>query len=200
MDRSLDIQRLEYSQRRMTAMPLAGMIAWAMVAVAGSLLDTLDAAMALFAATGSIVYLGLALSKLTGENLTDKARPKNAFDALFMHTAAMSLSVYAIAIPFFMAEPTSLPLTVGILTGLMWLPLSWVIRHPVGLWHAGVRTLGVLAAWLASPSTVSWPCPWSSWRCTPSPCWCWNGAGSVCSTVPRPPLRAPRCRLERTRT
>ena len=151
MDRSLDIQRLEYSQRRMTAMPLAGMIAWAMVAVAGSLLDTFVAAMALFAATGSIVYLGLALSKLTGENLTDKARPKNAFDALFMHTVAMSLSVYAIAIPFFMAEPTSLPLTVGILTGLMWLPLSWVIRHPVGLWHAGVRTLGVLAAWLAFP-------------------------------------------------
>jgi hypothetical protein len=151
MERSLDIQRAEYARRRLVAMPLAGTIAWAVVAAAGLVLDTFGAAMALFAATGSIVYLGIFLSKLTGENFTDRTRPKNAFDGLFMHTVAMSLGVYAIAIPFFMADATSLPLTVGILTGLMWLPLSWVIRHPVGLWHAGVRTAGVLAAWLAFP-------------------------------------------------
>lgn len=151
MERSLEIQRAEYSHRRMVAMPLAGTIAWAVVAVAGLVLDTFGAAMALFAATGSIVYLGIFLSKLTGENFIDKARPKNAFDALFMHTVAMSLGVYAIAMPFSMVDATSLPLTVGILTGLMWVPLSWVIRHPVGLWHAGVRTAGVLAAWLAFP-------------------------------------------------
>lgn len=151
MERSLDIQRAEYARRRLVAVPLAGTIAWAVVAAAGLVLDTFGSAMALFAATGSIVYLGLLLSKLTGENLTDKTRPKNAFDALFMHTVAMSLGVYAIAIPFFMADPTSLPLTVGILTGLMWIPLSWVIRHPVGWWHAGLRTAGVLAAWLAFP-------------------------------------------------
>ncbi len=151
MERSLETQRLEYSQRRLMAMPLAGTIAWTVVAVAGSLLDTFGAAMALFVATGSIVYLGIALSKLTGENFTDKTRPKNTFDSLFMHTVAMSLGVYAIAIPYFMADPTSLPLTVGILTGLMWVPLSWVIRHPVGLWHAGVRTVAVLAVWLAFP-------------------------------------------------
>lgn len=151
MEGSLDIQRAEYARRRLVAMPLAGTIAWAAVAVAGLLLDTFGAAMALFVATGSIVYLGIFLSRLTGENFTDKTRPKNAFDALFMHTVAMSLGVYAIAIPFFMIDATSLPLSVGILTGLMWLPLSWVIRHPVGLWHAGVRTVGVLAAWLAVP-------------------------------------------------
>jgi hypothetical protein len=151
MERSLDIQRAEYARRRLVAMPLAGTIAWAGVAAAGLVLDTFGAAMALFVATGSIVYLGIFLSKLTGENFTDKTRPKNAFDAMFMHTVAMSLGVYAIAIPFFMLDATSLPLSVGILTGLMWLPLSWVIQHPVGLWHAGVRTVGVLAAWLAFP-------------------------------------------------
>jgi NADPH:quinone reductase-like Zn-dependent oxidoreductase len=151
MERSLDTQRADYSRRRLMAMPLAGTVAWAVVAAAGLVLDTFGSAMVLFAATGSIVYLGIALSKLTGEDFLDKTRPKNAFDALFMHTVAMSLGVYAIAIPFFMQDASSLPLTVGILTGLMWLPLSWVIRHPVGLWHAGVRTAGVLAAWLAFP-------------------------------------------------
>ena len=151
MERSLDIQRAEYSRRRLLAMPLAGTIAWSVVAAGGALLNTFQSAMLLFMATGCIVYLGIALSKLTGENFLDKTRPKNAFDALFMHTVAMSLGVYAIAIPFFMLDASSLPLTVGILTGLMWLPLSWVIRHPVGLWHTGVRTAGVLAAWLAFP-------------------------------------------------
>ncbi|KPF58672.1 hypothetical protein D621_05220 [beta proteobacterium AAP51] len=151
MERSLEEQRLEYSRRRLLAMPLAGLLAWLAVAVAGATLNTFGAAMALFVATGSIVYLGIGLSKLTGENFTDRSRPKNAFDALFMHTVAMSLGVYAIAIPFFMQDATSLPLSVGILTGLMWLPLSWVLRHPVGLWHAGLRVGGVLVAWLAFP-------------------------------------------------
>jgi hypothetical protein len=59
--------------------------------------------------------------------------------------------VYAIAIPFYLVQPDSLPLTVGILTGLMWLPVSWILRHPVGWLHTGVRTVGVLAAWLAFP-------------------------------------------------
>lgn len=151
MERSLETQREEYARRRLLAMPLAGTIAWAVVAAGGLLLDTFGAAMALFVATGSIVYLGIGLSKLTGEDFLDKSRPKNAFDALFMHTVAMSLGVYAIAIPFFMLDASSLPLSVGILTGLMWLPLSWILRHPVGWWHAGLRTAGVLAAWLAFP-------------------------------------------------
>ena len=32
---------------------------------------------------------------------------------------------------------------VGILAGLMWVPMSWIIRHPIGWWHAGVRTAAV---------------------------------------------------------
>jgi hypothetical protein len=44
-----------------------------------------------------------------------------------------------------------LPLSVGILTGLMWLPLSWVIQHWVGVFHTLVRTVLVLAAWFTFP-------------------------------------------------
>ncbi len=100
----------------------------------------------LFIATGSIAYLGIGLSKLTGEDFLDKTRPKNAFDSLFFHTVAMSLLVYGIAIPFFMVEPTSLPLSVGILSGLMWLPVSWLLQHWIGFFHAGARTLLLVAA------------------------------------------------------
>ncbi len=151
-ERSLDQQRLEFSQSRFLAMPLAGTIAWLIVALAGLFLPLPQAALALFIATGMTVYLGMFISRFTGENFLDKTKPKNAFDALFFHTVAMSLLVYGIAIPFFLADPTSLPLTVGILAGLMWVPLSWMIRHWIGIFHGAVRTLLVVAVWYAFPA------------------------------------------------
>lgn len=151
MERSLEIQREEFARRRFLAMPLAGTIAWAAVLAGALVLEPRWLPILTFVATGSIAYLGIGISRLTGENFIDKARPKSAFDSLFMHSVAMSVLVYAIAIPFFMIEPTSLPLSVGILTGLMWLPFSWIIRHWIGLFHAIARTVLIVAAWYAFP-------------------------------------------------
>ncbi len=149
--RSLDEQRAEYQRRRLLAMPLAGTIAWTGVGVAGATLSPQGAVWATWIGTGMIAYLGMFLSRFTGENFLDRSRPKNAFDALFMYTVGMSLLVYAIAIPFFMADYTSLPLTVGILSGLMWLPISWVLQHWIGVAHGAARTVSVLAAWYLFP-------------------------------------------------
>lgn len=149
--RSLETQREEFARRRMLAMPLAGAIAWTAIGIAGTLLAPPMAAMALFVGTGTIVYLGMALSNLTGERFLDRHQPKNEFDVLFFHTVAMSLLTYAIALPFYMHETTALPLGAGILTGLMWLPLSWVLRHWVGAFHAVARTVLVTALWFALP-------------------------------------------------
>lgn len=149
--RSLDEQRAEFSRRRLIATPLAGTIAWAAIGIVGIFATPLQSAWAIFIATGCIAYLGIFLSKLTGENFLDKTRPKNTFDRLFFHTVFMALLVYAIAIPFFRVDYTSLPLTVGILTGLMWLPLSWTIQHWVGIFHAVSRTLGIVIAWYVFP-------------------------------------------------
>jgi hypothetical protein len=150
--RSLDAQRREFASRRFLAMPLAGTIAWTAAGVAGAALPPVGASWALFIATGSTVYLGLFLSRFTGERFTDRNRPKNTFDTLFFTTVAMSLMVYAIAIPFFLHDYTSLPLTVGILAGLMWLPLSWILEHWVGIFHTVSRTLLVTAAWYLFPT------------------------------------------------
>ncbi len=150
--RSLDQQRDEFSRRRFLAMPLAGSIAWVVAGVAGAYLAPLYAVWTLFIATGCIAYVGMLLSRFTGENFLDKSRPKNAFDSLFMLTVLMSLLVYAIAIPFFLRDYTSLPLSVGILTGLMWLPVSWIIRHWIGIAHAVARTAVVVAAWYLFPA------------------------------------------------
>ena len=148
---TLEEQRREFAGRRMLAVPLAGLLAWLAVGVAGLLLPAAQVVWVLFGATGSIVYVGMLLARFTGEDFFRRNQPRNSFDSLFFYSVGMSLLVYAIALPFFGADYTSLPLTVGILTGLMWLPLSWIIEHWVGLFHGIVRTLGIVAAWLLFP-------------------------------------------------
>jgi hypothetical protein len=149
--RSLDEQRAEFARRRAIAMPLAGLIVWTLIGFAGAVLPPILAVWALFIGAGCIAYLGMILSRFTGEDFLDKTRPKNAFDSLFFHCVAMALFVYAIAIPFFRVDYTSLPLTVGILSGLMWIPFSWIIQHWVGIFHTVTRTVLVTAAWYLAP-------------------------------------------------
>jgi hypothetical protein len=126
-------------------------IAWFVTGLAGLFLSPFVTVWVLFIATGSIAYLGIFLSRFTGENFLAKDRPTNTFDRLFFLTVGQSILTYAIAIPFFLVDYTSLPLTVGILTGTMWLPLSWIIDHWVGLFHGIVRTLLVVLLWYLLP-------------------------------------------------
>ena len=50
-----------------------------------------------------------------------------------------------------LADPTSLPMSVGILTGLMWIPFSALLRHWVGYFHGFARTILIVAAWYLLP-------------------------------------------------
>lgn len=150
-NQTLEQQRHEFCNRSFLAMPIAGTIAWTIIGIAGMTLPMPHAIWVLYIATGSIFGLGILVSKITGEDLLGKTRPKNVFDNLFMSTVFSSWLVFAIAIPFVMVEPTSLPLTVGILAGLMWIPFSWIIQHWVGYFHGFVRTLLLLAAYYMFP-------------------------------------------------
>ncbi|XWN37246.1 MAG: hypothetical protein ROO71_14985 [Balneola sp.] len=149
--RTLEEERQEFANGKFLATPLAGIIAWVVIGISGIFFSDLVTVWVLFIATGSIVYLGLFISKFTGEDFLDKSKPKNEFDKLFLFTVAQAALVYAIAIPFFLIDYTSLPMTVGILTGTMWLPFSWIIKHWVGIFHAISRTISVLALWYLLP-------------------------------------------------
>jgi hypothetical protein len=151
LTRTLEAQKNEFKSRKLLATPIAGLLAWLIVGLASIFLSPTGKVWVLFIATGSIVYLGMFISKFTGENFLDKQKPKNAFDHLFFLTVGQALLVYSIAVPFFLYDYTSLPLTVGILTGLMWLPISWIIDHWVGIFHAVVRTVLVLVFWYVFP-------------------------------------------------
>lgn len=148
---SLEKQRQEFAQRKFLAMPLAGIIMWTIAGIGGIFLPPELKVWLLFICTGFIAFLGMLISKFTGENFLDKKKPKNSFDNLFFLAMGEALLVYAIAIPFFMIDYTSLPLTVGILSGLMWMPFSWIIRHWVGIFHSIFRTLLVVMLWLLLP-------------------------------------------------
>ncbi|RFN58021.1 DUF7010 family protein [Marixanthomonas ophiurae] len=151
MKRTLEEQRIEFSNQKFLATPLAGLIVWSIIGVTGFFFSDFITVWTIFIGTGSIVYLGLFLSKFTGENFLDKNKPKNEFDTLFLFTAGQAIMVYSIAIPFFLIDYSSLPMTVGILTGLMWLPFSWIIKHWVGIFHTIIRTVLIVALWYLVP-------------------------------------------------
>ena len=150
-ERSLEEQRIDFANRKFLATPLAGSLAWLIIGIAGLILPIQSTVYVLFIATGCIVYLGMFISKFTGENFLDKTKPKNEFDKLFFFTVGQAILVYSIAIPFFLLDYSSLPLSVGILTGLMWLPISWIINHWVGIFHALTRTVLVMTLWSLLP-------------------------------------------------
>ena len=150
--RSLETQREEFSHRRGLAMPLAGTLAWGLIGLVGALGTPFQAVMTLYIATGSIFYLGMGLSRLTGENFFAKGRPKNEFDRLFMAGMLMSLLVFTIALPWASQNHESLPLSFGVLAGLMWLPYGWIIQHWIGAFHAIARALLCVGAWYAFPT------------------------------------------------
>jgi len=149
---SLDAQHAAFLESRFLAMPIAGAIAWTAIGIAGALLPLTFAVWAVFIGTGMIFYLGVGISRFTGEDLLGRRRKGNYFDQLFLLAVGSALLVYSIAIPFFLVDPTSLPLSVGVLTGLMWLPFSGLIRHWIGLFHGITRTVLVVAAWYAFPA------------------------------------------------
>ncbi|WP_452597113.1 DUF7010 family protein [Pontimicrobium sp. MEBiC01747] len=150
-NRTLEQQRIEFINQKFLATPLAGLIIWTIIGLIGIFFSDFVAVWSIFIGTGSIVYLGLFLSKFTGENFLDKSKPKNEFDTLFLFTAGQAILVYSIAIPFFLVDYSSLPMTVGILTGLMWLPFSWIIKHWVGIFHTSIRIITVLTLWYLLP-------------------------------------------------
>lgn len=147
-----DEQRIEFSRKRFLAMPLAGTLVWATIALLSLYLSPIQIVWALYIGTGSIAYLGILFSKFTGENFTDKSKPKNEFDTLFFYTVFMAWLVFSIAIPFAGVDYTSLPLTVGIMAGLIWLPFSWIIKHWIGIFHSVARTASLVALWYLFPN------------------------------------------------
>ncbi|MGH9863545.1 MAG: DUF7010 family protein [Candidatus Acidiferrales bacterium] len=149
-DRTLNELRADFGRSRFLAMPIAGAVAWSAAGVFGAILPERHASIALFLCMPAVFPLGLLFARFTGEDLFG-TKSQNELDRLFMLGLLMSNLVWAIAIPFWMIEPSSLPLSGGILAGLMWIPFSWIIQHWIGLFHSITRTILIAAAWFLFP-------------------------------------------------
>ncbi|MCG7645538.1 hypothetical protein MHM87_08025 [Alteromonas sp. Cnat3-28] len=147
----LEQQREDFKKNRFIAMPLAGTVVWALLGISAPFVSELTITWLLYIGTGAIFYLGAGLSYLTGERFFAKKAAKNSFDSLFFVGMIMSLMVFAIALPVAAIDHTTVPLSIGILAGLMWMPLSWAIEHWIGYFHTLTRTFGIVAAWYLFP-------------------------------------------------
>ena len=148
---SLEQQREDFKKNRFIAMPLAGTFVWALLGISAPFVSELTITWMLYIGTGAIFYLGAGFSYLTGERFFAKSAVKNSFDRLFFVGMFMSLLVFAIALPVAAIDHTTVPLSIGILAGLMWMPLSWAIEHWVGYFHTIARTFGIVVAWYLFP-------------------------------------------------
>lgn len=148
---SVDQQLAAFRHNRFLALPVTGMMVWIAIGIAGAVLPTPIAALSVYLGTGMIFYLALGVAKLLGEDLLGRRRRGNLFDRVFMASVATALLVFGIAIPFNLRDATAVPLTVGVLTGLMWLPFSVLLGHWVGYFHAIGRTALLVAAWYVFP-------------------------------------------------
>ncbi len=149
--KTLEQYREEFKQKKLITMPLAGTMVWAILGIMSLFMPAKEMVLPFYIGTGSIFYLALFLSRFTGEKLIAKKSEMNPFDALFLYTVIMSLLCFAMAIPFSLQDYTSVPLTLGILTGLMWLPISWIIEHEIGIFHALTRVISITFAWFVFP-------------------------------------------------
>ncbi len=150
--KSIEQQLVEFRQRRFLAMPLSGMIVWTLLIFTGLLLPAYEAVMAVFIGSGSIIYLAMLVSRFTGERIRfEKASERNFFDSIFLATMVMSLLCFSLAIPFFQQDYRSLPFTLAVLSGLMWLPISTLLGHWVGYVHTLLRVSLCTLAWYLAP-------------------------------------------------
>jgi len=152
---SLDKQREEFSKRRFLAMPLAGMLVWTTIGLVGAFSASIETkVLAVWIGSGAIFYLGIFFAKLTGEDFFNRKGPKNEFDNLFMAGVVMALLVFAIAMPFAIQQHESIPMSVGILGRLMWMPFSWAIQHWIGYFHSISRTIAIVTCYFVAPEHV----------------------------------------------
>jgi hypothetical protein len=133
-------------------MPLAGILFWMVVAVAGRLLPSQQVAYLVGFGSGAIFPLALLIDKLRGRPPVTAAGD-NPLVRMFMQ----NLVVVALLWPFVILaavvakNPQLIVLGGAILMGIVWIPYGWAADDPVGMQHAVARCLLSYAAFIFTP-------------------------------------------------
>ena len=133
------------------AVPLAGMIFWAALGVAGYYLEPEQWNLAAFVFSGAIFPLAVVLSKLLHSDFM-KDQPTATGDVLLPTFIGMLL-FYAIAFAAFWESPQLVPLILAVGMSQHWPVIGWSYGKP-GIYsaHAIVRSVGAFALWQLMPN------------------------------------------------
>lgn len=151
MELTLDEYRRDLKKRRFMALPTAGAIVWLVVALSSVFATDVVTSLIMVTGTCTLVYFASAIAHFTGERFITLHSPTNPFEQLLVYCFTGSLCAYALIIPLYMQDISTLPLTVGVLASLIWLPYSWIIEHWVGVVHVATRMLLLPLAWYFFP-------------------------------------------------
>ena len=151
-DITLEAHFQNYKNRRFLAIPLAGMIIWSLLIATGFTFTLQMQTWAIYIGTGSIVYLGLGLAKLTGEDIKfKKGAERNPFDTIFLAAVGMTFLTFVISISLAIENPYALPFAIAVQSGLMWLVHGAICKIKVCIFHAIIRTILCTCAFIISP-------------------------------------------------
>ncbi|MFS0735561.1 hypothetical protein ABC347_00785 [Sphingomonas sp. 1P06PA] len=150
---SLADARRDYLASCTTAMPIAGLLSWSVLAIAAGLLGDRLPSFAPFAAAAAPVPIALLIDKARGQLHVWGEGRGNPIGQLFMRF----ITVVALIIPFVIIavqaaqELDLLILGLAILAGLVWVPHGWGADDPAGFTHFVLRALLCYAAYLLVP-------------------------------------------------
>ena len=154
-DRSLADLQADFRATSTNAMPIAGMVTWAALGIAGAMLPERTVA-------GASLYIMAAILPLAF--LIDRARGRNPFaksDNPLLKLFLLGIIMVALTIPLAVigaqgGQPLLVLLGMAILAGVVWIPFGWAADDPTGTVHAVGRGGGCYLAYALCPA------PWTA--------------------------------------
>ena len=145
--------RADFLATSTQSMPIAGMIFWAIIAVAGLYIAPAQLAYMVLFGSGMIFPLGVVIDLVTTRKLK-RASTQNPVTQLFMQSLGLVVLVWPLVIlAARLAHDANLIVLGGaILMGIIWIPYGWAANDPVGLQHAIGRSVLAYVAYFIAPN------------------------------------------------
>lgn len=152
---SLRALRKHFLDTSTVSMPIAGMIYWGVVAIAGLVLAPSAVAYVVLFGSGMIFPLAALIDRARGRRIT-AGGPGEPLTRMFLSTIAMAVMLWPLVIIGARAAGDTDLIVLGgaVLMGIIWIPYGWAADDPAGMQHAVLRLAGCYAAYLLAPEPL----------------------------------------------
>jgi hypothetical protein len=144
--------RAQFLATSTASMPIAGILFWSIVAIAGLVLRPQQLAYVVGFGSGMIFPLAVAIDRARGRTMTSGG--DNPITAMFLQSLVMVVLLWPLVIvaAAVAREPLLIVLGGAILMGIVWIPYGWAADDPAGMQHALARAVLSYAAFLGAPA------------------------------------------------